>query len=300
MNDSFSPVTGPHPDAGDDLDRLLSNGGDYLSDPLAQVARTLDALRAAPLPAELKGEDAARAVFRAAFAAAPDTAAHDTAPLPAPAPWLAAPAAAAEAGRAHVLPGRHRRPAPSRRGPSPAGRPHAGRPALVRRPVMLLAAAAVTVVVAGGTALAVTLPGFTGHHVPAAGGVTATGTATISLSAPGGVDGNGTLEPTPASTGKLPSPRQLCDEFFGNEGEGRGLGLGQGRGQGQGQAPDAAQQADFARLYQLAQGYGSVTAYCMQVREPWAKRQDGGFRGLPVYQGANAEGHQNGRGNGQN
>jgi hypothetical protein len=295
MADSFSPVAGPYPEAGDDLDRLLSSGGDYLPDRLAQVARTLDALRAAPLPAELRGEDEARAAFRAIMAAS-----RGAAPTLADETRLTDAADVTPVELTHLLPGRHRRRPAVRRVPAedgqfpggdlPAGRLRGSRSRGANHPSMALAAAAAAVVLAAGATLAVTLSGAGGHQPAAVGGATAQGSATTaSVPAPGGVDGSGRLEPTPTPASETPSPRQLCDEFLAS----------------QGKPSSPAQQADFTRLSTLAKGSASVAAYCVQVQQLWTTPQgNGGFPGFPSpttgpgegQNGARQNGHDNGNG----
>jgi hypothetical protein len=124
MPDSFPPLTwGPQFDERN-LDALLS--GQLADTPLAlrQVADALAALRAAPIPAELAGEAAARAGFRASrleAAAHGDELSH-TLVLPAPPP-----------GRTGKRQARHR----SGRGAGGAGRARAvrgDRPGLPARP----------------------------------------------------------------------------------------------------------------------------------------------------------------------
>ncbi len=64
MPDSQLPVQGPASPRERDLDALLSGGAGYSAVVLGPVAGALAALRAAPTPDELYGEEAARAAFR--------------------------------------------------------------------------------------------------------------------------------------------------------------------------------------------------------------------------------------------
>ena len=64
MPDSQPPYGGPGPYDGWDLDGLLSGENVLVPEGLRPVARTLDALRVAPMRAELAAEEAARTAFR--------------------------------------------------------------------------------------------------------------------------------------------------------------------------------------------------------------------------------------------
>jgi hypothetical protein len=157
MPDSFPPLTWGPPFDERDLDALLS--GHLADTPLAlhQVADALAALRAAPASAELTGEAAARAQFRASrleAAAGADEQSH-TLVLPAP-----------PTGRAGRRQARHR----SARGaggvgggrPGPPARPHRARPSarrLGRRGGVMVAVAGALIVAV--IALTGNLPGKT-------------------------------------------------------------------------------------------------------------------------------------------
>jgi hypothetical protein len=64
MSDSQRPNGGPGPYDGWDLDGLLSGENVTVPEGMRAVARTLDALRVAPMRAELAAEEAARTAFR--------------------------------------------------------------------------------------------------------------------------------------------------------------------------------------------------------------------------------------------
>jgi hypothetical protein len=153
MPDSFPPLTWGPPFDERNLDALLSG---HLADPplaLRQVADALAALGAAPTPAELTGEAAARAEFRAARLEGAIRGDEHTLVLPAPPP-----------GRSGRRQARHR----SSRGAGGAGaargapsRPHRARPPgrrLGRRGGVMLAVAGAALIVAV-IALTGSLPG---------------------------------------------------------------------------------------------------------------------------------------------
>jgi hypothetical protein len=271
MSDSLlPPIAGLDPDAGDDLDGMLSGDGQYLPDGQLQVARTLGALCGVPLSAELAGEDAARAAFRMIMARGPNA----TVPLAAVADdWTTAPEVPADTVRADTAgggAGRHRRPRPSRRFPLR----DAGWPAKA------LAAAAAVVVIAGGAALASTVAGSGGHNTAASSGPTQQATSVASAPGTSDVEGTGSTARIPASPtatatatqpAQGPSPQQLCDEYLPFYLNPR-------------QQPTVAQQADFNELQKLAQASGGVWSYCTQVRQTWMQPgANGNSHGLPAY-----------------
>ena len=264
---------------------MLSGYGEYLPDGLQQVARTLDALRAAPLPAELGSEDAVRTAFRMIM-----TQGSSGAPQPSDVT-----SGGTEIG-APVLPGRHRRPRPRpfRRSPFRGGLSRG-----VNWPIKVLAAAVGVVVIGGGVALAGTLSDSGGHRSVAANGtLEKQTTSAASVSPSHGVDGNATPEAaakSPAATAspakRGPSPRELCTEFFTFYAD-----------QGQGQQPSAALQADFNQLKSRAEGSENVGYYCMRVLQVWTQPQRSSRSSrLPAYrpsdsQGSNGQGRDNANG----
>jgi hypothetical protein len=140
MPDSFPPLTWGPPFDERALDALLS--GHLADTPLAlrQVADTLAALRAAPTPAELTGEAAARGEFRASRLEAAARGDEHTLVLPAPPP-----------GRAGRRQARHRSGRAVRAVRGPAGRPHRARPPgrrLGRRGGVLMTVAGAALIVA--------------------------------------------------------------------------------------------------------------------------------------------------------
>jgi hypothetical protein len=232
MPDSFPPLTWGPPFDERDLDALLA--GHPADPPLAlrQVADALAALRAAPTPAELTGEAAARAEFRALAglracgldaAARADEQSH-TLVLPAPPP-----------GRAGRRRARHR----SGRGARATGavrgvpaRPHRARPPrrrLGRRGGVMMAVAGAALIVAV-IALTGSLPG--GIHP--LGHSSAAGKTSPSSSAGSGSQGvqarSAARDPSRTATPSHPATRtpsvsstpsaqesakNLCRDFYG-------------------------------------------------------------------------------------
>jgi hypothetical protein len=224
MPDSFPPPTWGPPFDERDLDALLSG---HLADPpraLRQVADALAALRAAPAPAELTGEAAARAEFRAlaAFRASGTDAAAGTGEgdrtlvLPVSRP--------ARAGRRQA---RHR----SGRGARPrlSARPHRARPPgrrLGRRGGVLVAAAGAALIVA-----VIALTGSLPSSIRSFGDSSAAGRLSPSASASSGsqnVQGSAARDPSRTATPSHPAnvtsgvpatpsatrARDLCRAFF--------------------------------------------------------------------------------------
>jgi hypothetical protein len=305
MSGSFPPGGGRDPYEGDDLDGLLSGNGDPLPEGLQRVARTLDALRDAPMPAELDSEAAARAAFRKIMrpgesGSAPAWSASGTRDsrtliLPPGAaddrPIL--PLSAADSGPRPV-PGRHRR----RRAPQRE-----------RWQVKALVAAAAVVLVAGGAAaLANTL--FSGGGHPAAVGssarVRSSGPASTSPG-PDSVQGSGKPEVTAApanSSGQSdngPSSTELCREYFDFFAH-------------PGQQSYSTVSSVLDQLSSRAGGASSVYYYCEGLLQPWAVPQGPGSSagmsgypipgGFPGQQGSQKHGEQGpepgGNGNGGN
>ena len=270
MPDSFLTDAGPGPDAGHGLDELLSGAGGDVSAGLRQVARALDALRAAPLPEELSGEAEARAAFRQVMRPAGARQ---------PRPGQVAGGAVAAGGGARVLRHRHRRPA-VRRG---RWRPRA------------LAGAAVLVVAVGVAGVAGTLMsvGRPASSVRGAGASSAAGSTASGMS---GTDGSAVPVPGGTSQSEAAPPSgnraaasDLCHQY---------LAFSEHSGQQQ----SAAQREVLDQLGALAGGAGSVGYYCTRVLQPWAAaKQPGSLPGVPGtvapsdaqgQQGSDAQGRQ--------
>jgi hypothetical protein len=279
MSDSLPPDEGPDPYAGHDLEGLLSGEDDSFPAGLRPVAQTLDALRAAPMRAELGGEAAARADFRRIMLGAGSGAAwssgrgDDERTLILP----------VEAGGVGARPvqGRHRRQRPPRRGRWQA------------KALAGVAAAAVAVV--GVTALAGTWSGSGSQPAQAGRSVGAT-SATSSSTPPGskGVEGNASQAPSssPSPTvspqsadGAGVGPSHLCREFYGS---------------GESLSPMA--KVDLMRqLSQLAHGPMNVFSYCLQFLQVYdAGPIDQGNQGpheMNGFPGRNGNGNGNDQGN---
>jgi hypothetical protein len=254
MPGSQPPNDGSGPYDGWDLDDLLSGGNVFVPEGLRPVARTLDALRVVPMPAELAGEAAARAAFRQIMRSG------ETGPA-----WPAGSVTGADDSRTRILP-----TAPAASGPRPVVRHRHRRPPQ-RRPWQtkaLVGGAAAAIVVVGAAALASTLSGSGGH--PAQAG-TSPGHAvtTTEASNPGSrVEGSATQEPTakptPKATGQSggdagPGAAELCDQYFAFF-----------RHPG---ASWSAEQQLGQQLSALADGSKDVTGYCLRLLEPYAAAQ---------------------------
>jgi hypothetical protein len=277
MPDSFPPLTWGPPFDERDLDVLLS--GDMTDTPLAlrQVADALTALRAAPAQAELRGEAAARAEFRALAglraagqdeAARTDGQAH-TLVLPAQAP-----------DRAGTRQARHRggRSARRPRG-ARAARPNRARPPgrrLGQRGGVLMAVAAAALIV---IVVAVTgsLPGpmHRAGHSSAVGTPSAAHPSAGSRPSQNVQDGSASPEPTRKPTsaysghkspsGTRLSPAQakaktLCRDFYGYFLH--PLPLPQPQSQPQSHDKLSAEEELFWRIAALAGGPFGVQTYC--------------------------------------
>jgi hypothetical protein len=245
MSDRFPPDEGPDPYEGHDLDGLLSGTGDSFPEGLRQVAHTLDALRVAPLPAELGAEAAARAAFRrlrAPGAGEPPWAQRGAGESP----TLILPAGAT-AREARSVPGRHRR----RRSPQ----------RWRWQAKAMVGAAAAAVVVVAATALASTLSGSGGHSAvagSAAASTAARATASGSRSAQVSAAPEGTAKPDPkTSPPSSPSATELCLEYFD-------FFTHPGR-----QSASTVEDV-YDQLRSLAEGQGGVGYYCMRVLQFWS------------------------------
>jgi hypothetical protein len=275
---------------GWDLEGVLSGEPVWLPEGMRPVASTLAALRSAPVPAELAGEAAARAMFRqlmnggagqAPQLAEPvDSRTVSSAPASLTVPFPASSSARARSGRRHA----HRRP------------PRRGR----LRPAMLIGAAGVAAaIIAGGVALA---GGFSGGGQPGLHGrnAAATGAApSTSHSALGGVEGSGTktatASPTPSHSGGQQSssgsagnsgPSELCRQYLDFIAH-------------QESSSDwAAESSGIRQLTTLAGSKWQVTSYCLRL-QPWSDQSgyDSGGLGTLPYSQYSADGAQ-GQGNG--
>ena len=279
MSDSLPPDEGPDPYEGHDLDGLLSGAGDSFPAGLRPVAQTLDALRAAPMHAELGGEAAARADFRRIMLGAGSGAAWSS-DRSDDARTLILPVEAASVGSRPVQ-GRHRRQRPARRGRWQAK--------------ALAGAAAAAVVVVGVTALAGTWSGSGSQPAQAGPSLRAT-SATSPSTRPGskGVEGNATQAPasSPSPTASKQSadgaevgPSDLCREFYGS---------------GESLSP-MAKLGLMRQLSQLAHGPMRVFSYCLQFLQVWdvgpTDQGNQGPRGVNGLPGHNGDGNGNDQGN---
>jgi hypothetical protein len=194
MPDSLLPIQGPASRRERDLDSLLSGEAGYPAVVLGPVAAVLGALRGAPVPDELDGEQAARAAFRLFV-------------LPAAGSPAELPRTIASAGP------RHRRARPGR------PRRRASRPGHLQ--VMAVVGSAAAAVIIGAAALAGAFSGPGGHQGPAgpssaqAAADTSNGHATSPVLEGGGhsvpparpTHRPDTSQPTAAS------PQELCRQY---------------------------------------------------------------------------------------
>ena len=284
MPDSFPPLTwGPPPFEERDLDALLS--GDTAETPVAlrQVADALTALRAEPAPAELSGEMAARAEFRA-FAESLGLGLDEAARADGQPYAEVLSALALGAGRPSA---RHRIMRGTRGGAARPGRParrHRAAPPgrrISRRGAVLTAvgaAAALIVAVFVGTG---SLPGPIhplGHSsaagTPSGGGSASSSSPSQNLQARSATpvpshkpaptqSARATPSSSSAPTGS-PSPGDLCREYFNNLLPPR---------------PHDSRTVEDALLAQIAKLAGNpphfdVYTYCAQYRHGYPGSQD--------------------------
>jgi len=271
MSDSLPPDGGPGPFDGWDLEGMLSGENVWLPDGMRPVARTLAALRSAPMRAELADEAAARAAFRDIMPAGrggPAQAGRDpgdahTLILPAPAPDTVLPAPAPAPARSL---GASARPRPRHAHRRPPQRGRWGSKALLGA-----VGGAAAVVIVGGVALAGGFSGVGGQQGLLGHNAGATSAAPqTSIAGSNGVEGTAAKEPTaspsPSRTagqqsaggsGATSGPSALCRqylEFFEHS---------------KSQSDRAAENGDFQQLSQLAGGPWHVIGYCMGL-QPWA------------------------------
>ena len=243
MSDSQRPNGGPGPYDGWDLDGLLSGENVTLPEGMRPVARTLDALRVAPMRAELAAEEAARTAFRQIMSggsgqAWPVAGTDDSRTL------VLASRAADDGPRPH----RHRRP--SRRASWQA---------------KALVGAAAAVVIVGDTVLVSTLSGSGGHPGQSAhSAAAASATSASSRAGSPGLEGTGAKEPTAKPTptaaqqsgtgaGAAPEPGALCRQYFASF-----------------MHQEPAKHQLFQQLSTLAGGSANVVNYCLDVLQPWS------------------------------
>jgi len=258
---------GAGPYDGRDLDDLLSGGNVFVPAGLRPVARSLDALRAAPSRAELAGEAAARAAFRQIMASGETGSA-----------WPEGSVSGADDARTLILPTE-----PDDAGPLPAAHPqrhrHRRPPQRGRWQAKVLAAAAAAVVIAGAAALASTLSN-SGGHPGQAGQIPGASVTTTQASGGSLVEGTGKQEPTARPTPTAASQSgtsatadlaTLCSQYFAFF-------------KHQGSASNRAAENDlYQQLSALAHGQMNVNGYCTHILEPWETmpQAPGDFPGAP-------------------
>ena len=259
MSDSQRPNGGPGPYDGWDLDGLLSGENVTLPEGMRPVARTLDALRVAPMRAELAAEEAARTAFRQIMSGGSGQA------------W---PVAGTDDSRTLVLASRA-----ADGGPRPASGPHRHRRPSRRASwqAKALVGAAAAVVIVGATVLVSTLSGAGGHpgqsvHSAAA----ASATSASSRAGSPGLEGSGAKEPTakPTATAAQQSgtgagagsePGALCRQYFASF-----------------MHQEPAKHQLFQQLSTLAGGSANVVNYCLDVLQPWSAlpQEPGNYPGV--------------------
>ena len=274
MSDSQRPNGGPGPYDGWDLDGLLSGENVTLPEGMRPVARTLDALRVAPMRAELAAEEAARTAFRQIMSggsgqAWPVAGTDDSRTL------VLASRAADDGPRPH----RHRRP--SRRASWQA---------------KALVGAAAAVVIVGATVLVSTLSGSGGHPGQSAhSAAAASATSASSRAGSPGLEGTGAKEPTAKPTptaaqqsgtgaGAAPEPGALCRQYFASF-----------------MHQEPAKHQLFQQLSTLAGGSANVVNYCLDVLQPWSAlpQEPGnypGVGGLPSLPSSDSQGSSRSQG----
>lgn len=258
---------GSGPYDGRDLDGLLSGENVFVPEGLRPVARTLDALRAAPARAELADEAAARAAFRRVMLS------NQTGSV-----WPAGSASGANGARTLILPTQAAGAEP-RSAAHPQRHRHRRPPRRGRWQAKALVAAAV-VVFGGATAFASTLlssggqPGQAGQSPSAA-------SSSSKPSVPGSrVEGTGRREPaakpTPTATSQsgtstTPDPAKLCTQYFSFV-EHPGSASSQ-----------ATENELYQQLSEPAHGQRNVNNYCMHLLHWWAatQRKPDNFPGMP-------------------
>ena len=279
MSDSQRPNGGPGPYDGWDLDGLLSGENVTLPEGMRPVARTLDALRVAPMRAELAAEEAARTAFRQIMLSGGTGQA-----------W---PVAGTDDSRTLVLASRA-----ADGGPRPASGPHRHRRPSRRAPwqAKALVGAAAAVVIVGATVLVSTLSGSGGHPGQSAHSSAAASTTSASSRAGSpGLEGTGAKEPTAKPTptaahqsgtgaGTGPEPGALCRQYFASF-----------------MHQEPAKHQLFQQLSALAGGSVNVVNYCLDVLQPWSAlpQEPGnypGVGGLPSLPSSDSQGSSRSQG----
>jgi hypothetical protein len=275
VSQSRSDGSGPYD--GWELDDLLSGGNVFVSERLRPVARTLDALRVAPMRAELADEAAARAAFRQIMLSGETGSA-----------WPSGSVSGADDARTLILP-----TGPAGTEPLPAAPPqrhrHRRPPRRRRWQAKVLVAAAAAVVLGGATALVSILLSSGGHPSQAGQSVGAV-TMKARPSVPGSrVEGTGSQEPTAKPTptaasqsggGATADPAALCSQYFAFY---RHPGSASSR---------ATEKELYQQLSVLADGQMNVDSYCTHLLEPsvGTPQEPDNFPGFPGFPGVSGPG----------
>ena len=260
MPDSQRPSGGPGPYDGWDLDGLLSGENVMVPEGMRPVARTLDALRVAPMRAELAAEEAARTAFRQIMLSGGSGQAWPVAGTDDSRTLVLASRAADGGPRSASGPHRHRRP--PRRAPWQA---------------KALVGAAAAVVIVGATVLVSTLSSSGGHPGQSAhSAAAASATSASSRAGSPGLEGTGATEPTAKPTptaaqrsgtgaGTGPEPGALCRQYFASS-----------------MHQEPAKYQLFQQLSTLAGGSTNVVNYCLDVLQPWSAlpQEPGNYPGV--------------------
>lgn len=279
MSDQLPPTDGLAPYDDRDLDALLSGEAACVPEPLA---RAVAALRAAPAPAELDGEAAARAAFRLFMVPDEDRQARPAAGRADGAATLMLPGASPDGG-----PERLERSARPPRPPRQRRRRVPWRGS--RRAMALAGATAAAAVIVGVAALAGAFSGPGGRPWPAGPHSSATAPVAEPSGRPtspvleGGAAREPTVRPTPtpsgqpagAGAGAAPAPEELCVQYFAS-----------------GEAPGYSV---IQQLTELAGGAWNISHYCdeqLGIAQPAPPGPNPGDPGNP----GGGFGHPPGRG----
>jgi hypothetical protein len=260
MPDSQRPNGGPGPYDGWDLDGLLSGENVTVPEGMRPVARTLDALRFAPMRAELAAEEAARTAFRQIMLSGGSGQAWPVAGTDDSRTLVLASGAAD--GEPRPASGSHRHRRPSRRAPWQA---------------KALVGAAAAVVIVGATVLVSTLSNSGGHPGQSAHSAAAASTTSASSRAGSpGLEGTGakepTAKPTPAAAqrsgtgaGTGSEPGALCRQYFASF-----------------MHQEPVKHQLFQQLSTLAGGSTNAVNYCLHVLQPWSAlpQEPGNYPGV--------------------
>jgi hypothetical protein len=228
---------------------------------MRRVARTLDALRAAPTPPELAGEASARAAFRQIMLASGSGPARPGGGAGG-AHTLILPTQARGAGPRVVTRPRHAHRRPRQRG---------------RWQLKALAGVAAAAVIAGGIALAGTFSGAGGHPGQLGRGSSATSpTPESGRSNSNGLEGTATKEPTPRPTPSH-SASQPTGSGSGTESEARALCRQYLTfiTRPESRSDRTAEGGTYDQLSNLAGGSWRIVGYCVGLEQPWAMTAEG-------------------------